>query len=497
MKWPFTFSIILCFILLAFKLEVLAQEPQLAAVKPERLEYTWPAFWITHPTASTYDFGVFHFRKNFEVDSIPDQLVVNISADNRYRLWINGRFILAGPSRGDLLHWHFEPVDIAPYLQKGKNTIAALVWNYGLDRPMYQLSLQTAFLFQADHPDFQQLNTGRQWRVSKDTAYRPLTDARERLGAYLVTGPRLEINGADYPWGWENPAFEDTTWDSAKIIRSAHPLGNGTEFHWELVPRSIPLMYEREEQAIIQRTEAESKPFLSDGTLIIPADTTIEILLDQTYLTNAYPYLSVSQGAGSSVQLEYAEAMVDETGRKGNRDEIAGKSVKGYLDRFLPDGGRNRVFTTPWFRTWRYIKMTVVTTTTPLLIESFHSMRTGYPFEEQAFFSCDREKVSDIWEVGWRTAELCAGETYYDCPYYEQLQYVGDTRIQALISLYVSGDDRLMRKAIEAYDDSRLANGLTMSRFPSYLGQIIPPYSLFWIHMVSFSVFKMKITLYT
>lgn len=461
------------------------QLPANQSPHPERLHYGWPAMWISHPTASGYDFGVFHFRKNFELDSIPEALVVNISADNRYRLWINGEFIAAGPSRGDLLHWRFETVDIASFLKTGKNTMAALVWNYGQERPIFQMSLQSGFLLQADHADFQHLNTDRDWRVIHNRSYKPLTGARERLNAYLVTGPRLEIDGSQYPWGWEQPDYDDAAWVKAKPVRRAHPKGNGTEFQWELVPRTIPMMYEKTEADIQQVKEQERTPFLQNGLLIIPADTTIEFLLDQTYLTNAYPYLQVSQGAGSLIQLEYAEALLDEQGRKGNRNEVTGKQIKGYFDRFLPDGGRQRLFTTPWFRTWRYIKMTVTTKEKPLLIEKFYGKRTGYPFEERASFQSDQSRISEVWEVGWRTAELCAGETYYDCPYYEQLQYVGDTRIQALISLYVSGDDRLMRKAIETYDDSRLANGLTMSRHPAYLGQIIPPYSLFWIHMVS------------
>ena len=71
-----------------------------------------------------------------------------------------------------------------------------------------------------------------------------------------------------------------------------------------------------------------------------------------------------------------------------------------------------------------------------------------------------------------------------DCPYYEQLQYVGDTRIQALVSLFMSGDHRLMRNAIAQIDASRTAEGATYSRAPSTLQQYIPPFSLWWTGMV-------------
>ena len=82
-------------------------------------------------------------------------------------------------------------------------------------------------------------------------------------------------------------------------------------------------------------------------------------------------------------------------------------------------------------------------------------------------------------------ARIGAFETYMDTPYYEQLQYVGDTRIQSLISLYMSGDDRLVRQAIEHFDASRIPDGLTMSRYPSALSQIIPPFSLIYVAMVN------------
>jgi hypothetical protein len=56
--------------------------------------------------------------------------------------------------------------------------------------------------------------------------------------------------------------------------------------------------------------------------------------------------------------------------------------------------------------------------------------------------------------------------------------------VQALISLYVTGDDRLVKNAVELLSDSRTPEGLTQSRYPSFLPQYIPPFSLLWIGML-------------
>ena len=74
---------------------------------------------------------------------------------------------------------------------------------------------------------------------------------------------------------------------------------------------------------------------------------------------------------------------------------------------------------------------------------------SAYPFQERASFDSNDPVLRRIFDVGWRTARLCAHETYMDTPYWEQLQYIGDTRIQGLVSLYACGGDRLVKNAIE------------------------------------------------
>lgn len=101
-----------------------------------------PASWIAHPEAAADEFGVFHFRRVLDLESVPATFIVHISADNRYRLRLNGTAVSSGPQRSDLMHWRYETVDLAPYLQAGHNVLAATVWNWGAARPVAQFSHQ-------------------------------------------------------------------------------------------------------------------------------------------------------------------------------------------------------------------------------------------------------------------------------------------------------------------------------------------------------------------
>lgn len=124
-----------------------------------RERHAWSSYWITHPAESIVDYGVFLFRNEFELAEIPENFSVYVSADNRYRLFVNENEVSFGPARGSLQHWGYETLDLAPYLKNGKNAIAAEVYNLGPIRPVAQFSYVTAFIFQSEVlPD--QLNTG-------------------------------------------------------------------------------------------------------------------------------------------------------------------------------------------------------------------------------------------------------------------------------------------------------------------------------------------------
>jgi len=469
-------------------LGVIDSQTAQAQLKPAPILYptvSLDAEWIAYPGVNLKEYGVYHLRKTFELAEKPTHFVVHLTGDQRYRLYVNGTPVVLGPARGDLRNWYYETIDIANYLQAGKNVLAVLLWHMGQGAPAAQVSFQTGFILQGNGDQERIVNTDKSWKIIRNEGYFPEPFPPSRLASYIV-GSCDSVVFKNYPFGWENLSYDDSGW-SVPILE---PKPRYFNMKRTLIPRTIPLMEEKLEpiEGIVRvlnlDEEKTIKNFRKNGSITIPAHTSASILFDIKTLTTAYPEIIFSHGKNAKVQITYAESLFDENNLKGNRNQVEGKHIKGYYDVFLADGGEHHLFRPLWMRTFRYIQFDIVTQEAPLTLDKLQSTFTAYPFKENGHFSSNDKSLSDIWNVSWRTARLCANETYMDCPYYEQLQYVGDTRIQALISLYVSGDDRLMRNAIEQFHQSRIPDGLTRDAYPAGEGKFIPPFSLFWISML-------------
>jgi len=58
--------------------------------------------WITYSKSESTNYGVYHFRKSFEINKVPTKLMIRVSADNKYNLFVNGKRVCYGPAKGDL-----------------------------------------------------------------------------------------------------------------------------------------------------------------------------------------------------------------------------------------------------------------------------------------------------------------------------------------------------------------------------------------------------------
>jgi len=445
----------------------------------------WDADWVAVPGAGESTPGLYLFRKTISLESAPATFEVRVSADNRYKLYVNETLVSLGPALGDIQHWNYETVDLAPYLKTGENIVAAKVWNEGDLKAVSQFSYRTGFLLQGTDEQTKALNTDTTWKCIQDLSFTPL---RQRVRGYYAAGAGEKIDMHYQVKGWEKLSFEDTAWEQAKPVFERNARGFRARGGWTLVPSIIPpreLKYQR--LSVLRKAEGVTVPssFPAEKTTVqIPANTTARLLLDQSFYTNAYPTLIFSGGKNSTIVITYAEALYDEEGAKNNRNEIEGKTIMGRQDTIISDGSALQNFTTLDWRTYRYIELSVETAETPLVIDDFYGTFTGYPFELNANIESGIAEIDKIMEIGWRTARSCAVETYMDCPYYERLQYIGDARIQLFVSYYNSGDDRLAKNALNLMDYSRQRDGYTLSRYPDNLGQVIPTYSLWYISML-------------
>jgi alpha-L-rhamnosidase len=462
----------------------------------EDLTQVWPTVWVEAAEGTSKDFSVNYFRKTFELDVLPDSLLIHTSGDQIYQLFVNGHYVTRGPQTGDLRHWHYETTDIKPFLMVGKNVIAAAVMNYGSHPPDARLTVQTGFLLAADKKEFRFLNTGESWKAIQSKAYSANRVDATQVRGYYGGGSREIVDGRLHIWNWEQPDFEDSSWKPAKFIERAYAKTCLWASRWKLTPRTLP-QEEFEIQRFSQVRQSENAAIpgefpLKTADIVIHPNTRATILLDFGKVTTAYPILTTSKGRNASIKITYSEAgyLGDVRNReKGNRNDVEGKSFTGYFDLYVSDGEVGRVYKPFWWRTFRYVLLNIETTEDELVINDFTTEFSAYPFSVQSKLEIISDKadtalISRIIETGIRTVRLCSHETFNDCPYYEESQFQGDARIQALVSYLNFGDGRLGKNAIEQFSWSMNEEGFQSARYPTNSMYYIPNYSLYWIGML-------------
>ncbi|MBR2946576.1 MAG: glycoside hydrolase [Bacteroidaceae bacterium] len=493
LKRTFVFSVLFIAVLTAINAQIRLRGYEQEHIAPEFLKGQWKAQWIGVPECDLSDFGVYHFRKTINLEQVPAKFIVHVSADNRYKLFVNDSLVALGPCRGDVSNWNYETIDLAPFLREGRNILASVVWFLEpKDAPVAQVSFGKAgFLMQGNSKAEAVVNTDKSWKCIRNTAYGKCTTGRVR--GYYAAGATELIQAGQYPHGWAKADFDDSQWKQA--LEAGRAAAKGTMNYSErlLVPRSLPaLEMTTERLKSVRKTEGIKKTgdFLKKPTALqIPAHTKAVLLLDQGYETTGYPHLSWTGGKEAKLTLTYAETLFtrNEKGHEaplGDRNEVDNRVIFGYEDCIVADGN-DFCFTPLWWRTWRYIQLTVETKEEPLTLTDMYGTFSAYPFKRVSQFAATGDDDLDkMLEVGWRTARLCAHETYMDCPYYEQLQYFGDTRIQTMVTMYNTNDMAMVRQALEMGRMSMVADGLTYSRYPHNVPQMISSYSLSWTGMI-------------
>jgi hypothetical protein len=416
--------------------------------------------------------------------------MVHVSADARYVLWVNDRRVGRGPLKGTPTHYFYETYDLSEDLRAGQNALAAEVRWFGRDAPTSEMhTCYPGFLLQG--PEGAGLDTPEGWKVLADGAVSADTTSYIANAAGLL-GAMDVVDLRKVPRGWTEAGFDDSGWEAAVGREPARDLDKwGTYPRRRLFPREVPALLEEARRfrgSVRDNRRVEHLFGAEPAGWTVPAGEEGEIVLDAGELTTGYPVLEFAGGADRQVYVTYAECAFQREGggkrpRKGVRDDIENGQVVGYRDTLHLPGGE-AVWEPFHWRTFWFVKISVSAGESELCLRDARYRFTTYPQELKAEYASSDPDSEKILRVSWHTLQLCSHETYEDCPYYEQLQYAADSRLEALLSLTLAGETRLPRRCIRQFQESVRHDGLLQSRFPSSSAQIIPQFPLFWILML-------------
>jgi alpha-L-rhamnosidase len=478
----------------------------------------WPAWWVGDGPGVDDTPRVVAYRCAFQLEK-STSFRVHVSADERYELYLDGHRLGRGPERGDRHNWFFESYTLD--LPAGSHVITARVWSLGErgPSPYAQISIRHAFLLAAEGVDDDLLNTGvASWQCKPMPGY----ETRPH-GEAWGCGAKVRIVGSEFDWQAMSGTGEGWR-DVCKLARAVDRHANDQPHRWILRPAVLPAMCEDLTHVGTPRlvSDATAFPFHDDpykpqpavraadhlqdeadawssllrgqGSVTIPPHTSRRILIDLDDYYCAYPDLTTTGGAGSLARISWAESMYERLPiaekkewighmAKGHRDQIEGKFFHGVTDEFLPDGGAQRNFSTLWWEAGRFVQVLIRTEDQPLTIDALAWRVTHYPFEFTSRFSCSDDRMAAVHRISMRALTMGSHEHYTDSPYYEQIQYVGDTRLEALTTYVTTADARLPRKAVELIGESRQPDGAVQSRYPSRVTQHTWGFNLWWVAM--------------
>lgn len=375
------------------------------------------------------------FRKDVNIDRVPEQAVAKIAADSKYWLWINGKLAVfegslkRGPNPQD---GYYDEVDIAPFLKEGDNRIAMLVWYFGKNGFSHKSSGKNGMFFEVDSGDV---------KIASDSSW--LSRVHPAYGTTDAPGPNYRLPESNIRFfadreidGWQELSLEDA---GKNGFAASVELGEWGAAPWgEHQKRPIPQwkLYPVKE-AKLTRTEG-------------PERDVVQAALP--YNMQMTPIITISDPDGGNI----VGIITDHTFAGGDTNLRAECVTKKGVQTYESLGwlnGQNILLDVP----------------KNVTIEKVEYRESGYDAEPSGEFSCDNEFYMEFWKKGLRTLYINMRDTFFDCPDRERAQWWGDTVVLMGESFYTfsTSTHALMSKAMKELVNWAKPDGAIYSPIPS------------------------------
>lgn len=456
----------------------------------KKAKWIWPVShcWDLHH-------GFVLFRKTFTLKTKAENAWIYITADQSYRLYINGEYITGGPARGFQSHWPFDAVDVSSHLKEGENLIAVRAYNPGTSNFQYVFAGAAGLLAALDL-GAETVVTDGTWEARRQDGIR-----KDTMPASIQLGfPQEHIDlRAENP-RWFQPGSVAGIW-KAPDCRPA----------WNVMPwpsleeRGIPQLNEYwwDDMTILgmekghcaegfENTRDVTRFRLKEGFSFSAAKGTAKKIVVNTHEAGIFisylidfgktvfgrPSLSLEGCCGGEViDTLYVETIQDDLRpdiymESGSQIAFGGRMI-------CRKGTSEHEFYHPYG--FRYMVVTLRNVQAPLVLKVALRWQ-GYPLVRKGYFDCSDSGLNKIWEACAWTQQCCSLDAYVDTPWREQAQWWGDARVQGWNTFFLNGDDRLFKRGIHSIASQMLPNGLTYGHAPTCAHScILPDFTLIWL----------------
>ncbi|MBO4410687.1 MAG: family 78 glycoside hydrolase catalytic domain [Lachnospiraceae bacterium] len=362
------------------------------------------------------------FRKKLTLGAFR-KAVLYISADDYYKLYINGVFVCMGPASSYKWAYRYNRIDVTKYLKAGENVIAVHTYYQGLiNRYLMSGDLNHGMICDLEADGKTVLSSDESFLTANHTGYRI-------AGTYgYDTAFREDYDARAAETGFEKPDFDDSAWKHAKLKKYAD---------YKMVPQKT-------KDIVFERVEPKS-------VRTLPLEKGTRVIADFGELYAGYLNLSVRGKKGTAVTLKSGQELLED----GSVRYVLRTTNVEYLEHWTLGKGES-VLDQYDYKPLRYVEIDLPegAKITDLKFTVRH-----YPFELKASIrpallkACrteeERNELKAVWDLAVNTMKLGAQETMFDCLDRERGTYLADVGLAIATHALLSGDVSLLRGLVE------------------------------------------------
>lgn len=366
-----------------------------------------------------------------------DKAILCISADDYYKLYVNGKYVCEGPTAGYPEAYFYNEIDITDYLTDGENTFAVHCYYQGLINRVWVSGDLRHMLWCELYLDGEHvLESDESFKCAYHTAYSECG----MLGYETVYNECYDSTAPEV--GFMHPDFDDSHFLYARA--SAYP-------DWRLVPQPTRTLdiYD----VYPERTE------IIDGGIRLYFSTEAVGMLVFTAKGKRADELTVRYAeelnADGSVRFDMrcncrCEDMMI---LSGGADELMQYDYKAfrYAEILYPDG---------------------------VSIENVRMRVRHYPYEEKFIYNTKNAKLNSVLELCKNTVKYSTQDKFQDCPVREKGTYLGDLMVSGRAQAILTGDFTMLKHAVRGFIESSMICDSLMAVSRSSFMQQIADYSL-------------------